>query len=181
MADIDPEVNIEALHTAIRDQLAAAFPDFQTVQFYRDDEDTLFPLPAILLAMTEVEPQPDSDAGTNQLPALLRFEAHVVMGHRSPATHMAVRKAATALAAWLFKHRFSPCDETQVIACEPDEFAPKADKFMIWRVEFVMLAFLGETAWTNDGTVPTDALYSWSPDIGIGNADKYENAVQPLP
>lgn len=175
MADIDPEVNFDALHDAIKAGIAAAFPDFKTVEFYRDDEDSLFPTPACLLAMTEAEPQPDSDAGTGQLPLLLRFEASIVMAHRSPATHKAVRKAAIALAAWLYqKKRFPPCDPVQVIAVEPDEFAPKADKFCVWRVEFVMLGFFGETGWTNDGTVPTDVRYSFAPDVGNGNEDAYQ-------
>lgn len=182
MADIDPEVNFDALHDAIIDGIKEAFPDFQTAEFYRDDEDTKFAAPACLLAMTEAEPQPDSDAGTGQFPALLRFEAHIVMGHRSPATYKEVRKAALALATWLYqKKRFPPCDPVQVIAVEPDEFAPQAAKFMVWRVEFVMLGFFGETAWKNDGTIPTDVMFSWSPEIGNGNEDKYTNAAEPLP
>lgn len=182
MADIDPEVNFDALHDAIRDGIKAAFPDFRTVEFYRDDEDTKFPVPACLLAMTEAEPQPDSDAGTSQLPLLLRFEAHIVMGHKSPATYKEVRKASIALATWLYqKKRFPPCDPVQVIAVEPDEFAPHSDKFMVWRVEFVMLGFFGETAWTNDGTIPTDVKYSWSPEIGFGNEGAYQPALDPEP
>lgn len=182
MADIDPEVNFDDLHDAIKSRIVAAFPDFQTVEFYRDDEDALFPTPACLLAMTEAEPNPEADAGTGQFPVLLRFEASIIMGHRSPDTHRNVRKAAIALATWFYQlTRFPPCDRVQVIACEPDEFAPKADKFVVWRVEFVMNAFFGETAWKNDGTVPTDVMFSWSPEIGSGNEDKYTNAAEPLP
>lgn len=178
MADIDPKVNIDALHTAIADEIKVQFPDFKTVEFYRDDEDQFIPTPACLLSLTEAEPSPGDDAGTGQFPVLLRFEAHIIMAHLSPATRMAVRKAALSLATWLYqKKRFPPCDAVQVIAVEPDEFAPAADKFMVWRVEFVMLGFLGETAWVNDGVVPTDVLYSWSPKIGEGNQQHYENTV----
>lgn len=178
MADIDPEVNIDTLHAAIADGIKAQFPDFLTVEFYRDDESEFIPTPACLLAMTEAEPLPGADAGTGQWAASLRFEAHIIMAHRSPATRMAVRKAALALATWLHqKRRFPPCDPLDVIAVEPDEFAPNADKFMVWRVEFVMQAFLGESAWKNDGAVPTNVLYSWSPQIGIGNEHHYKTLV----
>jgi hypothetical protein len=179
MADADFKVDIESLHDAIRDQVAAAFPDFVTVEFYRDDEDELIPTPACLMAMTEAEPQPDSDAGGGHFPVLLRFEAQVIMAHNGPATRLAVRKAATALATWLYQlKRFQGqvTDPIQVIACEPDEFAPTADKWMVWRVEFVITTFLGETAWTNEGVVPTDVVYSWSPKIGAGNVGEYEAA-----
>lgn len=174
MADINPQVDIDKLHADILAAVKAQFPDFKTVEFYRDDEAEVFPLPACLLAMSEPDPLPDSDNGTGQWPLLLRFEAHIVMGHTSPATRINVRKAALAMATWLYQRgRFAPCDPTQVIACEPDEFAPQADKFQIWRVEFVMRGYLGQTAWNNDGTVPTDVVYSWSPAIGTGNEGAY--------
>lgn len=181
MADFDPEVKIEELHGLIKAQVKAAFPDFKTVEFYRDDETQLMPTPACLMAMTEVEPTEDN-YGTGQWPVLLRFEAHIVMAHRGPTTKMEVRKAAMALATWLHQLRhFGQGDEIQVIACEPDEFAPVADKFMAWRVEFVVGAAIGETAWKNDGTIPTDVLFSWSPEIGNGNAEKYEPIADATP
>lgn len=173
MADFDPEVNIDKLHTAIQAAIATAFPDFKTVEFYRDDEDQVFPTPACLLAMTDAEPSED-DAGTSQWPVLLRFEAHILMAHRGAETAMNVRRAATALATWIHQGgRWANAGKAQVIACEPDEFAPQADKFKAWRVEFVTKAFLGVTAWNNDGTIPTDVLYSWSPKIGTGNESEY--------
>ncbi|KAF1017672.1 MAG: hypothetical protein GAK31_00940 [Stenotrophomonas maltophilia] len=175
MADIDLEVRFDALHDAIRARIAEAFPDFKTVEFYRDDEDTLFPPPACLLAMTEAEPSAEDDAGSGQFPVLLRFEASIIMAHRTPQTHANVRKAALALATWLYQlKRFPPCDAIKLLAIDPDEFSPKADKFVVWRVEFAMLGFLGETAWKNDGTVPIDVMYSFSPDVGQGNEEHYE-------
>lgn len=180
MADFDPEVNIDALHDAIEAKIKVAFPDFQTVEFYRDDEDQLVPTPACLLAMTDAEPTED-DAGTGQWPVLLRFEAHIIMPHRSKDTRINIRRAALAMATWLHQSGRFGGEKAQVIACEPDEFAPVADKFMAWRVEFVIKAFLGETAWTNDGTIPADVLFSWSPKIGTGNEGEYTPVLEPAP
>lgn len=179
MADADTTVTLDALHTVIAAQIAAAFPSFETVEFYRDDEDAAVPTPACLLEMTEADPQPDSDAGTGQWPVMLRFEARVVMPNRGPAVRLEIRKAATALAAWLNLRRWgsdAPSDECQVIACEKDEFAPNVDKFQVWRVEWAQLVMLGETAWTNEGVVPTDVLYSFVPEVGAA----YEEAYVPL-
>lgn len=176
MADANTEVSLEALHTAIRDQIAAAFPAFRTVEFYRDDESETMPTPACLLEMVEAEPQPESDVGTQQWPVLLRFEARIVMAHRSGATPLEIRKAATALATWLNLRRWGPAtptDPCQVIACEPDEFAPLLAKFKAWRVEWVNRADLGESVWMNVGGVVPDALYSWAPDIGAAHVDDY--------
>lgn len=175
MADAATEVDLEALHTAIRDQIAAAFPAFRTVEFYRDDESETMPTPACLLEMTEAEPQPESDTGTGQWSALLRFEARIIMAHRSGTTPLEVRKAATALATWLRLRRWGadvPTDPCQVIACEPDEFAPLLAKFKAWRIEWVNRADLGESVWKNDGVVP-ESLYSWAPDVGAAHVDDY--------
>lgn len=182
MADANTEVTLDQLHDAIRAAVVAAFPDFVTVEFYRDDEDEKMPTPACLLELTEAEPMPETDSGTGQWHTLLRFDARIVMAHRGAATRLNVRKAATALATWLHLKRFGvPMDPVQVIACEPDEFAPNLDKFAVWRVEFATLVMLGETAWTNDGTVPTQVLYSWSPKIGTGNESEYTEAIPPGP
>lgn len=177
MADANTTVTLDQLHTAVRDAIAAAFPSFQTVEFYRDDESQSIPTPACLLEMTEAEPQDAMDAGTGQWPTLLRFEARIIMPLRTPAVRLEIRKAATALATWLHLRRWgaaAPADECHVIACEPDEFAPEIERFAVWRVEWVQLAMLGETAWTNDGTVPTDVLYSWVPEIGIPHEGDYK-------
>ncbi|WP_441253603.1 hypothetical protein [Bradyrhizobium sp. 613_E4_N2_2] len=176
MADADLKIDLEQLHERIRDGLATAFPDFNTVEFYRDDEDEKMLTPALLLNMSEAEPQQVSDAGAGQFPAMLRFEAYVIFAHNGPATQMAVRKAATSIAAWLYLRRFSPADEIKVIACEPDEFAPHQDRFKTWRIEFTTLVFFGDSAWNNDGTVP-ESFYSFAPDIGTPNVDQYQPAV----
>ncbi|WP_243857834.1 hypothetical protein [Xylella fastidiosa] len=41
-------------------------------------------MPACLLTLSEIEPAPENDAGTGQFPALLRFQARLVLGHRGP-------------------------------------------------------------------------------------------------
>jgi hypothetical protein len=176
MADANTTVTLDELHDAIRAAVAAAFPSFQTVEFYHDDEDQAFPTPACFMEMTEAETD-EANSGTGQWHALLRFEARIVMPNRSAGVRLEIRKAATAFATWLNLRRWgaaAPGDECRVIACEKDEFAPQVDKFAVWRVEWVQLVMLGETAWTNDGVVPTDVLYSFVPLVGDGNEGEYK-------
>ena len=175
MADADTVVTLDALHEAIRDQVAAQFPDFLTVEFYRDDEGQSMPTPACLLELVEAEDAADMDAGSGQWHAMLRFQARVVMALRGPEVRLNVRKAALALATYLRLRRWDgiAADPCQVIACEPDEFAPNVERFAVWRVEWVQLVMLGESAWTNDGTVPTQVLYSFTPEVGTPNEGSY--------
>ena len=182
MADANFTVTLGALHDAIVAQLAAQFPSYKTVAFYRDDETEQLATPALLLDMTEAEPQPEADAGTGQWPVLLRFEARVILAQRGAASRLDVRRAATALATFLHLRRWTgiATDSCQVIACEPDEFAPHLDRFGVWRVEWVQLAFLGESAWAGGGETPA-AYYSFAPKIGQPHASNYRPAVEALP
>lgn len=177
MADADTLIDLDELHDAIRDQVAAAFPSFETVEFYRDDEDQQIPTPACLLELTEMEPVLEQNPGTEQLPVMLRFTAHVIAKDTGAESRLEIRKAAAALATWLHKKsRFDGqnTDAIQVLGCGPDEFAPEVTRFKVWAVEFGMVAFLGDTVWKNDGVIPTNVLYSWSPRIGFGNEPHYQ-------
>ena len=182
MADADTSVTLDALHAAIETDLAARFPAFRTVGFYRDDESESIPTPALVLEMIDAEPAPELDVGTGQWPARLRFGGRVILSKHAPAAKLEARKAATALATYVYLKRWTGCatDEAQVIACEPDEFAPNVERFEVWRVEWVHLAFLGESVWTNEGQVP-EALYSFVPDIGLAHKDDYRPLAEIMP
>lgn len=176
MADANTEVTLPQLQEAIAAAIRAAFPDFRMVEFDRDDEDEAIATPACLLHFVEAEPDPDSDAGTGQWCARARFEARVLTNARK-TDRVDVKVFAVALAAWLNLRRFAGvfADPCQVIACEPDEFAPSVEKFRVWRVEFVIPAMFGNSAWLQDGETP-QSFFSFAPYIGI----PYEPAYSPI-
>ena len=177
MANANLEVTLDSLHDAIRAQVAAQFPSFRTVEFYRDDEDMEFPVPACIMEMSEAEPNPDGNAGTEQFPCLLRFEARIIMQHRDASTPLSIRKAATALAAWLDRRRFTgiQTDPCQVIAVEPDAFTTEQKGFTVWRVEWVMPSHLGENVWLDEGPAVGEVLYSFTPKIGAAHEGDYKS------
>ncbi|HHW4679461.1 MAG TPA: hypothetical protein ACQGQH_08520 [Xylella sp.] len=180
MANTDTEMSLEALHTAIRDQIAAQFPDLATVAFYLGDEDHRLPVPACLLELTDIEPAPENDAGTGQFPVLLRFQARLVLGHRDPSTCLQARLAAAALGTWLYQRRWRgvPADPCRVMAIYPDEFSAELDQFVVWTVEWQQPVFLGNSAWNNDGSLPKDLWISFAPHTGHASQDRY-TAVTP--
>lgn len=180
MADANTEVTLPEMQSAIASAIRAAFPEFQTVEFDRDDESEDLPLPAVLLEFVEAEPAPANDAGTGQWPALARFEARVVLNARKTA-RADVKVIAVALAAWLNLRRFPGVfvDPCQVIACEPDEFAPNVEKFRAWRIEWVVPAMFGNSAWQVGGTTP-NAFFSFAPYIGTPHEPDYAPIEGPL-
>lgn len=175
MADADTRVTIEQLYAAIEGAIVAKFPALRTVEFDRTDESENIPTPACLLSLVEFEPAPEHDAGTGQWPVHARFEARMILTSRPADSAREVRKLAAAFATWMNLRRWglaAPGDECRVIACEPDEFEPRADKFHAWRVEWTQLVMLGEPEWLG-GNIP-EALYSFVPRVGIPHESEYQ-------
>lgn len=180
MADVNTALNIDTMYAQITAQLQAAFPVFKTVVFYEDDEDEQLPTPALLLELSEVEPDTNENGGEPNLPAQLRFEARVVLSQRTPNVKAAIRAQAMAVAGWLHNHSWGngvnaePC---RVIACAKDEFEPNLDKWAVWRVEWINQAFLGASCYAAPGPMP-DAFYSFAPKIGAAYKSDYTQLVQ---
>lgn len=180
MADANTEVTLPQIQAAIAAAVAAQFPVFKTVEFDRDDEGENLPTPACLMEFVEAEPAAASDAGSGQWPANARFDARIILSARKTA-RAEVKVLAVAFAAWLNLRRFPGVfvDPCQVIACEPDEFAPEADKFRVWRVEWIMPAMFGNSAWLHDGETP-QSFFSFAPYIGLAHEDKYAPIAGPI-
>ena len=85
MATDFPSPTLDTLHGAIESAIRARFPDFATVQFYRDAGTEGMPTPACLLEMTRCDRAREGNDGSGLLQALLRFEARVVVaaGHEA--------------------------------------------------------------------------------------------------
>ncbi|KVE36757.1 hypothetical protein, partial [Burkholderia sp. TSV86] len=168
-----------ALHDAIVAEIKARFPDLQTVEFYRTEErrggpDGL-PLPAVLLDLSEFDPTPEIDPGTEQLAVNARFEAEIIFGFRKPTIKREIRKFAAAFGAWLRLRRWTgvrtgPAYVTSI--CRSD-FNPELDQYEVWCVEWSQEIHLGNTVWTNDGSVPTQVFASVAPDIGKDHEPDY--------
>lgn len=174
------ETDIPGLYTAIVAAISAQFPDLQTVEFDRDDTDRQPPaVPACLLELTEMEAAPELDPGTDQLAVMARFEAELILGFRTPAVKRSARVLAGALCAFLHKQRHwqnGKAGAIEVLGAWPSQFKPDLDQYEVWRVEWRQPLNLGADYWAAEalGTVPSTILYGYTPDIGTGNEDKYE-------
>jgi hypothetical protein len=153
--------------------LAAEYPDFRTVAA-EDESRSELRVPAVIVDFTEIEPDPDREPHTGQFPCMIRVEARIVLGHRTPKVRREVIKAAGALAAFVHNNRFGiKWGAATVIAVEPDEFAPQIDTFDIWRVEWTHSCDLGQSYFVDSGITPSIVLTSWVPDIGLPNEALY--------
>jgi len=176
----DTALDLNALHDAIVASIAAQFPALATVEDYRTDRDRLN-VPAVLVELTELEPVPDEDPMTEQLPALARFDARIVLGFRTPSVQREVRNLAAALAHHIHQQRFGQAvGAAEVTAIVPDDFSPELDQFEVWRVEWQHAVHIGVSVCDNDGETPVP-VYSYVPDIGPGNDGDYRPIEAPDP
>lgn len=185
MANARTEVDLAVLHQAIAADITAAFPQLQTVAFYRETEDggrELPTLPACLLELAEFDAMPEHDRGTGQLAVMARFEARVVIGFRTLDAKVAIRTLAGALAAWLRLRRWVdpsdplkklPTGAAEVLGAWPDDFLPELDRCEVWRVEWRQVINLGDAVEWDEGTTPGQVLFSWAPEIGAPHEPDY--------
>lgn len=174
----DTQIDLDALHQAIIDAIAAQFPDLETVADYREDRREI-PLPAALIELSDMEAVPDEDPGTGQLAVTARFDARLIIGFRTAQAQREIRKMAAALGVLVHLNRWGlPVGPAEVLSLGPDEFSPELDQFVVWRVEWAQVVHLGQSVWTNEGTIPLTVLYSSVPDIGPPHEDDYRDVLE---
>jgi len=157
--------------------IAAQFPGFN-VEAGEDADRERLVIPAILVDLVELEPEPDQDPETGELPVLVHFEARVILGFRTVKVRRAVASAAGALAAFLHDNRLGvKWGAGVVLSCAPDEFAPQAEKVDVWSVEWVHRAHIGDAIELEEGDLPTEVYLSWAPEIGTDHEDDYQEVT----
>ncbi|HEL3158327.1 TPA: hypothetical protein UMF67_004695 [Stenotrophomonas maltophilia] len=180
MATDSPSPTLDTLHGAIETAIRERFPDFATVEFYRETSTEGMPTPACLLALTRCDRSREGNDGSGLLQAVLRFEARVVVAADSTAGALHLRNAAIALATWLHQlGRFHGASSgaIDVIAALPEDAATAQAGLRSWVVEWSLPVALGDNAWDDEGGVVPQASYSFAPEIGLAHATRY----QPLP
>lgn len=196
------DIDLAVLHDAIVADIKAQFPQLITVEFYREDRKEL-PKPACLLELTEMEAQAEDDPGSEQLCVMASFEAQLIIGFRpgedGTKSKLAIRLLAGALSAWLLKRRWNtpgftgepgtagsklPTGEALVMGAYRDDFralggqrVQDLEQYEVWRVEWQQRLHLGKTVWTDEGAPPAEVYSGWSPDIGTGNEDDYDQVI----
>lgn len=179
MANSKLTTDLRAMHDAIVAEISAAFPVFQTVEFYRPDRKEM-PTPACILELDELPTSPDSDPGNGQQAQEARFVAHLVIGFLTNNARLEIRLLASAVSAFLHERRWAgvTCDHAIVAGAYEDDFKPELDQFECWRVEWSHIVFIGTDVWDETGAVrPQTVFMGQSPDIGAGNEDKYTRIV----
>jgi hypothetical protein len=174
MSNLDLSVAL----SSVVSKLSERFPDLNVV-VAEDVERTDIAVPALVCQIAEIEPDPEREPLTGEFPCLVRVQARIVLGHRTPKVRMATLQLAGAIAAAVHTNRFGvEWGGGRVFIVEPDEFSPDADRFDVWLVEWVHAARLGEGFALPDEFQPTEVLVSHAPQIGL---DHEANYVEVLP
>lgn len=187
--DVNDGTDLAAMHQAIVDGLAAAFPGVHC-EFYREDRKNLPtgdgagtnpPRAYVLLDMDEMDRGDTEDPGTEQQPLAARFQAEVIVKsiRDQHGAKVAVRVLAGSIAAYLRTKSRWPgvlSGPARVVGCYKDDFSPELDQFEVWRVEWTQEVWLGAGVWRNDGTPVTQVFVGYAPD-GVGPAAQYDQVA----
>lgn len=163
---------IEQVHTAMISVLQTGIPGIRDVRTYGSTQS--LKVPACVVHLESIEPAPEPDDGSGRMPLSCRWEIFAVLASNTPNVELKVREMAAVVAQFLQGQRFSVGSPMQFVLAEPDEFGPEFSGGTCWRVEFEQTIYLGESEWTAEGVVPSTVMVGNAPDIGEGNAEKYE-------
>ncbi len=122
-------LDLDLLHDAVIATIKVQFPALVSVEDYGADRKDLG-IPAVLVELIDMEPDPDSDPGTEQLPVMSKWVARIVMGFRTPNVKREIRKLAGALGVLVHQNRWAQAiSPAQVTYIGPDAFDPDYDRF----------------------------------------------------
>ena len=191
MTDRLDGTDLAALHQAIVDVSAAAFPGVH-FEFYRQDRKNLpfgsgapgqDPRAYALMELEDFEAGDSVDPGTEQLAMRAKFSCEFVVKSLPLDARLSVRVLAASFAAFLRKQvRFRPEQilqgQAMVMGVYKDDFSPELDQFEVWRVDWAQEIWLG----TGDiwkplpgATTPSQVLFSYEPATGIPNEPQYQD------
>ena len=174
MAD---NIDLDQLHDAILAKIKEQFPSLQTVEAYGADRKDLA-VPAVLLELVDMEADPESDPGTEQLAVVTKWAARVVFSFRQENVKREIRKLAGALAVLVHDNRWGQSvNPAKVTVIGPDAFDPAFDKFEVWAVEWDQQVDLGASVWTGEGVTPDRVMVGYSPTIGPSQEGEYTELV----
>lgn len=173
--DANTTIDLDQLHQSIVDSIAAQFPALKTVEDYYQNRKSLA-LPACLVELYDMEPDPSIDPGTGQLSVNAGFSAKIIIGFKTANAKREIRKLAASIAAFIQHKRWGlPVGPAMVTSISPDDFEPELDQFEVFSIEWQQVVHLGDSVWSNAGAdpIPTVVLASWSPDTGLSHEQDY--------
>ena len=166
-------IDLDNLHEAIKAEISAKFPAVGTVEDYGAPRKDLA-LPAILVELVDMEVDPDSDPGTEQLPVISKWAARVVLSFRDDNVKREIRKLAGALGVLVHQNRWGlKAGPAQVTYIGLDAFDPDFDNVEVWAVEWDQQVDLGQSVWTGEGVTPDRVMIGYAPKIGPGQEGDY--------
>jgi len=174
MSENNQSVNIEQLHTDIKNTIRAMYPSTSvpTVDFYSRVNSKVI-APAIFFELMNVTGVGTST--TDQLDCVFKFSAYCIYPYNAPNAILSARVLACSLASKINGNRFGhTMGASQVTLIEPAEFDAENQQYETMRVEWEQTGLLGASVFDPDGSVaPTEIYMGIAPDTGIENISKY--------
>lgn len=183
MPDGYKPVNLTTLHDEIKIALDA-FTGLNS-QFY-GREKRRHSCPAIFFELDAITPEDSEQTATEQTPVLLNFSVYLIESYREENARLKVRIRAAELAAFIqtsaFAETLSNALKPTFEDAQPDEvaFSPvqSENQYECFRVDFSLMALLGESIIDDSGTMPETVFAGYEPKTGAAHVDDYSEVEQ---
>jgi hypothetical protein len=168
---VEEPFTLDQLYGAIEATLRGSLPGVQTVGAWPDIRDRIA-LPAVFVEMANFEP--GADQGTGETALICKFEARVIVAperahHQQQAAHLASQIAVLLrMQDWNL-----PVGPAQFVQATQDWTKPELDGYTVWVIEWDQDVYLGNQEWPWPDEPPGSLVFSFDPDTGRGNEDKY--------
>lgn len=151
----------------------------ETIDAYRSDaHDKEINTPALLIELELIDEGRDAGDGRDALRC--SFTAHCILSNLTPNVEIEVRNFAATVFRLIKGNRFGLgelADDPEGITAGPGEFKPGAEGYESWYVNWEQNVYLGDSMWEG-GIMPHIVKLGWSPDVGTGHADDYEQVTE---
>jgi len=179
-----PEIDLVAMHEAIKNTLRVAFPiegkgSIASIDYYMRDEEVIT-CPAIRFELNEITPGDQSgDIGTEQFEGLMHWAAYCVVPYspKDQKSKLLVRCLATAIAAVVRGQRWGiPCSPAQIVEISSAGILPHPKgEYSLHKVEWTQSGLFGKSVWDNSGIIPNDVFFGYNPKIGVRHVRDYRD------
>jgi hypothetical protein len=184
MPDGPTPVDLLTLHAEIKNALDS-FTGLNS-KFY-ERETRRIDCPAIYFELDSIQPEDPSETPTEQTAVSLIFSAYLVESYRTQNARLLVRRRAAELAAFIqssdFCNALSNVHPPSFDDAQPDEvaFSPgqSENPYEVFRVDFSMIAILGESVFDDSGTLPNQVFAGYEPRTGPDHLEDYTEIEKP--
>jgi hypothetical protein len=174
--------SLSIITDAIRADLREAFADrVRTIEWFdalptaTGQARQAIMAPAILLGLEQIDHEESDADGSDRIPTRLYLIADCLLPAAIDNAAAQVREFGDSVAAYVWQNRWGLQPEVwrpEALSSQPAQLEPDGAGYILWRVMWEQLAYMGQSYWAG-GITPSEIYLGIAPRIGPDHIDDY--------